>query len=283
VPTCYRHPNRETGLSCTECERPICTECLRMTPVGPRCPDHATTGRPARRAPVQERARRRAGSLQTSQPIVTMALIGLNVLVYLITVAQGAGINSPGGRLFEKWALFGPAVANGDWWRLLTAAFLHGSVLHIGMNMFVLYLVGGAVESYMGSVRYLALYAVSGLAGSAGALVVDPTQVTVGASGAIYGIFGALLIIEYSQTGSLAGQAMTLIAINLALSFTIPGISWGGHVGGLIGGIFATLAISRFGRGHIAYGRPGLVGIVGLIAVGVASVAVAYWKVRGYA
>jgi membrane associated rhomboid family serine protease len=283
MPTCYRHPNRETGLSCTECNRPICTECLRMTPVGPRCPDHATTGRPTRRAPMQQRARRRASFLQTNQPIVTMALIGVNVLVYLITVAQGAGINSPGGSLFEKWALFGPAVANGDWWRLLTAAFLHGSILHIGLNMFVLYLVGGAVESYMGPVRYLALYLVSGLAGSAGALVVDPTQVTVGASGAIYGIFGALLIIEYSQTGSLAGQAMTLIAINLALSFTIPGISWGGHVGGLIGGILATLAISRFGRGHIAYGRPGIVGIAGLLAVGVASVAVAYWKVRGYA
>jgi membrane associated rhomboid family serine protease len=283
MPTCYRHPNRETGLSCTECGRPICTECLRMTPVGPRCPDHATTGRPTRRAPVQQRAMRRASFLQTSQPVVTMALIGVNVLVYLITVAQGGGINAPGGSLFEKWALFGPAVANGDWWRLLTAAFLHGSILHIGFNMFVLYVVGGAVESFMGPMRYLALYLVSGLAGSAGALVVNPTEVTVGASGAIYGIFGALLIIEYSQTGSLAGQAMTLIAINLALSFTIPGISWGGHVGGLIGGILATLALSRFGRGHIAYGRPGLVGIAGLVAVGVASVAVAYWKVRGYA
>jgi membrane associated rhomboid family serine protease len=283
MPTCYRHPNRETGLSCTECDRPICTECLRMTPVGPRCPDHATTGRPTRRAPVQQRARRRAGLLQTNQPIVTMALIGVNVLVYLITVAQGAGINSPGGSLFEKWALFGPAVANGDWWRLLTAAFLHGSILHIGFNMFVLYVVGGAVESFMGPMRYLALYLVSGLAGSAGALVVNPTALTVGASGAIYGIFGALLIIEYAQTGSLAGQAMTLIAINLAISFTIPGISWGGHIGGLIGGILATLAISRFGRGHIAYGRPGIVGIAGLIAVGVFSVAVAYWKVRGYA
>jgi membrane associated rhomboid family serine protease len=254
-----------------------------MTPVGPRCPDHATQGRARLSAPVQQRARQRVGYLQRNQPIVTMALIGLNVLVYLITVAQGAGVNSPGGSLFEKWALFGPAVANGDWWRLLTAAFLHGSILHIGMNMFVLYLVGGAVESYMGSARYLALYVVSGLAGSAGALVVNPTQVTVGASGAIYGIFGALLIIEYSQTGSLAGQAMTLIAINLALSFTIPGISWGGHVGGLIGGILATLAISRFGRGHVAYGRPGLVGVVGLIAVGVVSVAVSYLKVRGYA
>jgi membrane associated rhomboid family serine protease len=254
-----------------------------MTPVGPRCPDHATTGRPTQRAPIQARARRRVGFLRTNQPIVTVALIGVNVLVYLITVAQGASINSPGGSLFEKWALFGPAVANGDWWRLLTAAFLHGSILHIGLNMFVLYLVGGAVESFMGPGRYLALYLVSGLAGSAGALVVNPTEVTVGASGAIYGIFGALLIIEYSQTGSLAGQAMTLIAINLALSFTIPGISWGGHVGGLIGGILATLAISRFGRGHIAYGRPGVVGIVGLLAVGVASVAVAYFKVRGYA
>ena len=226
---------------------------------------------------------RRASFLQTSQPVVTMALIGVNVLVYLITVAQGAGINSPGGSLFAKWALYGPAVANGDWWRLLTAAFLHGSILHIGFNMFVLYVVGSAVESFMGPMRYLALYLVSGLAGSAGALVVNPTEVTVGASGAIYGIFGALLIIEYSQTGSLAGQAMTLIAINLALSFTIPGISWGGHIGGLIGGILATLAIWRFGRGHIAYGRPGIVGIVGPVAVGVASVAVAYWKVRGYA
>ena len=254
-----------------------------MTPVGPRCPDHATTGRPTRRAPVQQRAMRRASFLQTSQPVVTMALIGVNVLVYLITVAQGAGINSPGGSLFAKWALYGPAVANGDWWRLLTAAFLHGSILHIGFNMFVLYVVGSAVESFMGPMRYLALYLVSGLAGSAGALVVNPTEVTVGASGAIYGIFGALLIIEYSQTGSLAGQAMTLIAINLALSFTIPGISWGGHVGGLIGGILATLALWRFGRGHIAYGRPGIVGIVGPVAVGVASVAVAYWKVRGYA
>jgi membrane associated rhomboid family serine protease len=293
MPTCYRHPNRETGLSCTECDRPICTECLRMTPVGPRCPDHATTGRPTRRAPVQQRAMRRASFLQTGQPIVTMALIGVNVLVYLITVAQGAGINSPGGSLYDNWALLGGpgvidghlygGVAQGDWWRLLTAAFLHGSILHIGFNMFVLYVVGGAVENFMGAGRYLALYLVSGLAGSAGALVVNPTALTVGASGAIYGIFGALLIIEYSQTGTLAGQAMTLIAINLAISFTIPGISWGGHIGGLIGGILATLAISRFGRGHIAYGRPGIVGIAGLIAVGVASVAVSYWKVRGYA
>ena len=113
-------------------------------------------------------------------------------------------------------------------------------------------------------------------------IVATPNGVTVGASGAIFGIFGALLIIEYQQTGSLAGQAMTLIAINLVISFSVPNISYGGHIGGLIGGILVTLALSRFGRGHVAYGRPGLVGIGGLVLVAVASIAVSYWRVRGY-
>jgi membrane associated rhomboid family serine protease len=143
--------------------------------------------------------------------------------------------------------------------------------------------LGAPVERYIGSARYLALYLVSGLAGSAGALITTPTGVTVGASGAIFGILGALLIIEYQQTGSIAGQAFTLILINLAFSFTFSGISIGGHIGGLIGGILAMLAMSRFGRGHAAYGRPGLVGWAGLIAVGVISVVVAYSKVRGLA
>jgi membrane associated rhomboid family serine protease len=216
-------------------------------------------------------------------PVVTYGMIGLNVIIYLITVAQGAGINQPGGSLFAKWWLDAPEVAHGGWWRLITAAFLHGSILHLGFNMFVLYVVGTTVELYLGPLRYLALYFVSGLAGSAGALIATPNGVTVGASGAIFGIFGALLIIEYQQTGSLAGQAMTLIAINLVISFSVPNISYGGHIGGLIGGILATLALSRFGRGHAAYGRPGLVGIAGLVIVAAASVAVAYWRVRGYA
>jgi membrane associated rhomboid family serine protease len=254
-----------------------------MTPVGPRCPDHATQGRPTLRAPTRQRAARRIAYLRTDQPFVSYGLIGINVLVYLVTVAQGAGINSPGGSLFAKWVLFGPAVANGDWWRLLTAAFLHANVLHIGLNMLAVGWLGAPVERFIGHARYLALYLVSGLAGSAGALVATPTGITVGASGAIFGILGALLIIEYQATGSLAGQAFTLIVINLAFSFTVSGISIGGHIGGLIGGIAAMLALSRFGRSHVAYGRPGLVGIAGLVAVGVVSVAVAYWKVRGYA
>src|SRR4051794_28898355 len=219
---------------------------MSMTPVGPRCPDHArarVAGTPQQR--VRMRLPRPSG-----QPYVTYGLIGANVLVYLVTVAQGAGINSPGGSLFANWLLYGPAVANGDWWRLLTAAFLHGGILHIALNMLALYWLGSPVETILGPYRYVAVYVVSGLAGSAGALLVSPVEPTVGASGAIFGIMGALLIIEYQQTGQLAGQALTLIAINLLFTFSVPGVSWGGHIGGLVGGILATLALSRFGRGH---------------------------------
>jgi membrane associated rhomboid family serine protease len=226
---------------------------------------------------------RRAASLSTEQPVVTWSLIAVNVVVYLITVAQGAGINSPGGRLFAKWVLYGPAVANGDWWRLITAAFLHANLLHIGLNMLALVWLGAPVERYLGHLQYLALYLVAGLAGSAGALLATPTGITVGASGAIFGILGALLIIEYQATGNIAGQAFTLIVINLLFSFTVSGISVGGHIGGLIGGIAAALALTRFGRTRLAYGRPGLVGVVSLVGVGLLSILVSYWKVRGYA
>lgn len=282
MPTCYRHPDRETGLSCSECGRPICTECMTMAPVGIRCPEHA--GGAAKRrlpgpAPVV-RAQRRMGA--TFAP-VTKGLIAVNVLIYLITVVQGAGLNSPGGSLFEKMALFGPVVDNGDWWRLITAAFLHASVIHIAFNMFALWVIGAPVEHYLGRTRYLGLYLVSGLAGSAGALVQAPDAVTVGASGAIFGILGAMLILEWQVTGRLAGNAMTMIVINLVISFAIPGISWGGHVGGLIGGILATLSFARWGRGHAAHGHIGIPGALGLVAIGAGSIAIAYLKVRGMA
>jgi membrane associated rhomboid family serine protease len=279
VAFCYRHPDRETGLSCTVCERPICTDCLRMTPVGPRCPDHAFAGEAGTAATrVRMRMPRTAGA-----PYVTWAIVAANVIVYLVTVAQGAGINAPGGDVFFRGLLFGPAVADGEWWRLITSAFLHGNLLHLGLNMLAVYWLGGAVESYLGHARYLAVYLVSGLAGSAGALLVTPAEPTVGASGAIFGILGALLVIEYSETGQLAGQALMLIAVNLLFTFSIPGISIGGHLGGLAGGIAATFALARFGRGHLAYGRAGLVGMAGVAMVGIISVALAYWKVRGYA
>jgi membrane associated rhomboid family serine protease len=125
---------------------------------------------------------------------------------------------------------------------------------------------------------------VSGLAGSAGALLQAPTTPVVGASGAIFGILGAMLILEYQATGRLTGNAMTWIVINLVISF-LPGanISWGGHVGGLVGGILVTLAYARWGRGQATYGRLGLSGAAGLVVVSVLSIAIAYWKVRGLA
>jgi membrane associated rhomboid family serine protease len=214
---------------------------------------------------------------------VTKALIGLNILVYVITAAQGAGLNNPGGSLFTKWLLYGPAVANGDWWRLITAAFLHASLIHIGFNMYFLWFAGVPVEAALGRGRFLLVYFVSGLAGSAGALVVDPSVPTVGASGAIFGILGAALVMERQRNFVLGGSALGLIVINLVLSFVLSNVSYGGHIGGLIGGVLCTLVLSKFGRGHAAYSRVGLWGIAGVLGVGLLSIAVAYLKVRGYA
>jgi membrane associated rhomboid family serine protease len=150
--------------------------------------------------------------------------------------------------------------------------------------MLILWLVGSPLEEMLGRGRYLLLYFVSLLAGSAGALLQAPFVHTVGASGAIFGLFGALLVLEYFATGQIVGgQAFGLIVINLIFSFAFSNISWGGHIGGLVGGILGTLVLARFGRGHAAYGRLGLLGIAGMVVIGAASVVVAYWKVRGYA
>jgi membrane associated rhomboid family serine protease len=283
VPTCYRHPDRETGLSCSECGRPICTDCVTFAPVGLRCPEHAASTKAPKVQRQVQRVVRRTTGIRPTDAIITRILLALNVVVYLITVAQGSGLNAPGGSLFYKWALFGPAVHHGDWWRLITSAFLHASVIHIAFNMLALWWLGAPVEMALGRLRYLGLYLVSGLAGGAGALVANPNAVTVGASGAIFGLLGAGLILEWQATGSLAGNYLTLIVINLAISFAVPGISIGGHLGGLVGGILATLAFSRFGRGHAAYGKLGVVGAASLVAIAAGSVLIAYLKVRGLA
>jgi len=252
---------------------------MTSAPVGQRCPEHS--GRPQGVQRITKGARR--GVFEGSGAIVTKTLVGLNIAVYVITAAQGAGINSPGGTLFAKWVLFGPAVANGDWWRLITSTFLHASLLHIAFNMYFLWFVGSPVEMALGRGRFLLVYIVSGLAGSAGALVYTPTSPTVGASGAIFGILGAALVLERQRNFVLGGSALALVLINLVLSFAISGISIGGHIGGLVGGALCTLVLSHFGRGHAAYSRVGLWGIAGVLGVGLLSIAVAYWRVRGYA
>jgi membrane associated rhomboid family serine protease len=279
---CYRHPDRETGVSCSECGRGICPDCMVFAPVGIRCPEHAGVAQgPARVTTGVRRAAYEGGGA-----IVTKTLIGLNVLVFFINLAQGSTLSRVSGSLFEKGALyigspFTSGLADGEWWRLITSAFLHGSLIHLGLNMLVLWIVGTPVEQAIGRGRFLALYIVSGLAGSAGALLFDPGAITVGASGAIYGILGAALVLESQGSHVLGGQAFGLIVFNLVLTFAIPNISIGGHLGGLAGGALAMLALSRFGRTHAIYGRPGLIGVVGLIAVGLASVLVAYARVQG--
>src|SRR2546421_12862055 len=255
---------------------------MTVAPAGLRCPDPA--GRPQGVARVRRQVRR-AGWAGTGA-LVTKTLIAVNVLVYLAEIGSGSGATGAGsgGSVVDRFALDGPDVANGGWWRLITAGFLHANVLHIGLNMLILWLVGSPLEEMLGRGRYLLLYFVSLLAGSAGALLQAPLVTTVGASGAIFGLFGALLVLEYFATGQIVGsQAFGLIAINLIFSFTFNGISWGGHLGGLVGGIVGTLALARFRRAHPGYARLGLVSLGGLLVVGVASVAVAYWKVRGYA
>ncbi len=277
---CYRHPNRETGVSCSECGRGICPDCMVFAPVGIRCPEHA--GRVQGAARVTQGVRR--VSYEGQGALVTKILIGINVLVFLINLAQGSTLGQVSGTLFEKGALFVPGgLDQGEWWRLITAAFLHASLIHLGMNMLVLWFIGAPVEQAIGRGRFLAIYMVSGLAGSAGAIIFSPNAVTVGASGAIFGILGAALVLELQGSKVLGGQAFGLIAINLVFTFAIPNISVGGHVGGLIGGALSMLAFSRLGRTHGIYGRPGVLGIAGVIAVGVASLLVAYFRVQGLA
>ena len=212
--------------------------------------------------------------------LVTRALIGINIVVYLVTVATGGGINSNAGTIYTHGVLFGPSVANGDYWRLLTSAFMHYGPLHIGLNMFVLWIIGAPLEERMGRGRFLLLYIVAGLAGSAGALLASPCALTAGASGAIFGLFGAAVILELQGVSLFGSWIYTVIIINLVFGFSSSGISIGGHIGGLIGGALAMLALSRFGRTHALYGRAGFFCYFVLLAVGAGSVVLAVWAAK---
>ena len=250
---CYRHPNRETYVSCSECGRGICPDCMVYGPVGIRCPDHA---RGAGVAPTR-RARITARRVSAPVGLVTRILIGINVAVYLLELALGGTINGTGNWIYEHGVLISTAidssgqligVAEGDWWRLISAAFLHYGPFHLGLNMLVLWFIGPALEEYFGWLRYLLLYLVAGLAGSAGALIVSPNALTVGASGAIWGLIGAAVVLESRRINVLGGQAMGLLVLNLVFTLLIPGISLGGHIGGAIGGGAAAFAFLTFRR-----------------------------------
>ena len=278
--TCYRHPDRVTGLSCSECWRPICTECMTMAPVGIRCPEHSGKAQGVQRV---TRGVQRAAFEGTGAK-VTKALVAINVAVYVAELVTGGGVNGTGSTIYLHGVLFGPLVEQGEWWRLVTAAFLHYGPVHLILNMVGLYWFGSLLEERIGSGRYLMLYLVSGLAGSAGALLWSGGFLTptVGASGAIFGILGAGLVLERQRDYVFGGSAMGVILINFVLTFSISSISKGGHIGGLVGGILCALGLTRFGRGHAAYGRPGVLGVATIVLVGVVSIALAYWRVTSY-
>jgi membrane associated rhomboid family serine protease len=254
---------------------------MTVAPVGIRCPEHSGATR-------NVRVPRGLGSLsRASTAPATRILIAINVGVYLAELATGSGINANRGYIFEHGALVTSAiysngalagVAHGEWWRLITAAFLHYGPIHLGLNMLALYWFGTVVEGALGSARFVAVYIASGLAGSAGALILSPNSITVGASGAIFGVLGSMLVLEYMATGRLTGNAMTLIVINLAFTFAVPNISAGGHIGGLIAGIAATYGFARFRRYRSPYP-----GIALTLLIAAASLAIAYWRVRGAA
>jgi membrane associated rhomboid family serine protease len=275
--TCYRHPDRETGVSCSECGRGICPDCMTFGPVGIRCPEHS--GQPQGVQKVVKNVQRRSSA--GARP-VTKAIVAINVGIFLLQLAMGAPMSTDAGRIWQEGVLYGPAVANGDWYRLLSAAFLHYGPIHLAMNMLAVWWLGGLLEDAIGSLRYGLLYVVSGLAGSAGALLFSPNGFTVGASGAVFGILGAALVLERQRTMVFGGAAITLLVLNLAFTFAIPGISIGGHLGGLAGGALAMLAMTRFGRVSAVYGRTDLASMAGIVAVGLLSVFVAYLSVNGY-
>jgi membrane associated rhomboid family serine protease len=280
--TCYRHPSRETGVSCSNCGRPICPDCMTSTPVGMRCPECA-----------RQRTKVKTIRSISNRPELTLALIAINVVAFL---AEGnvTFTGQPSGKVYEEGALFGSlerlpelGVAHGQWWRIITGGFLHENILHIGFNMYVLYLLGQMLEPALGRVRFGLIYAVSLLAGSLGALIVSPHAVTVGASGAVFGVMGAAAVeMRARQIPIMQSGVGGLILINLVISFTLPGISWGGHIGGLIGGTLAALALqlgSRYRAQAAALGACAVLGVAcfaGSIAVSKSSEAEAGVPVR---
>ena len=296
VPTCYRHPGREAYIRCQRCGKVICPDCMRDSAVGFQCPECVKEGARSTRS-----GRTAYGGLRPSNAgITSMVIIGLNVLVWLMVVSSGGR----GSKLIDKLALipFGqcgslrssggyyprvpseavctqlirgdgvwhPGVADGAYWQVLTSAFTHVEVWHIGFNMLALWVLGPQLELAIGRARFIALYLVSALAGSALVLWAAPTDTsTLGASGATFGLMGALLVVAYKVRGNVQ-QILMWIGINAVLTLTISGISWQGHLGGFLGGL-ATAAVivyaPRKNRTQLQIAGVSVIAIVVLTAI----------------
>jgi len=239
---------------------------MTPTPVGMRCPECARQ---------RTRVTRGATGPGRYDTPATYVLIALNVAAYLVEIAGSGGGLSPGNSsILLDFGLFGPFVADGEWYRLLTSGFLHASIIHLGFNMFALYFLGRILEPGIGTARFVALYLASLFAGAFGALLLSPDSLTIGASGAVFGIFGATFAIaRQRRIEGLASSIGIVLLLNLAITFGNPEISIGGHLGGLAGGLLCAAVIvagerNMLGRRKLAIE---LAAIVALALIAIAS------------
>jgi len=262
--TCFHHQDRETGRACTRCGRPACPDCLIQAPVGSQCFECVRAGRPKGVVRIRQ--------TMTRQPLIaTYSIIAINVGAYLYLSIRDHSLDG-NGFTSARWALYGPAVSNGDYWRLASYSVVHYGLLHIALNMFILYLVGRVFEPATGPIRFATIYAVSVLGGAAGALIFSPHDITGGASGGVFGMLAAATLVMSRRGIPFWNTGFgPLIVLNLALNLFEPHISIGGHIGGLIaGGLVAELMI-RARKVEM----PAL-GYVGALAVALLAVAIAY-------
>ncbi|MCX4747684.1 rhomboid family intramembrane serine protease [Kitasatospora sp. NBC_01287] len=252
LPRCYRHPDQETGVSCSRCGRPICPQCMVDASVGFHCPEcvRGAEGQPPTRAATT----RFGGRLTGDGALVTKILIGINLAVFVVA----AYLDKP---LAGQWELlsyvspqtgtaYGVAAGPDQWYRLLTATFLHVQPFHVGSNMLALWWMGPTLERVLGRLRFTALYLVSGLAGSALVyLVAGQAVASLGASGAIFGVFGATAVLFRAARQPL-GPVIALIVFNLVITFSVPGIDWRAHVGGLVAGVLTGIGMMHAPRAN---------------------------------
>ncbi|MFF2522506.1 rhomboid family intramembrane serine protease [Streptomyces liangshanensis] len=265
LPSCYQHPGRETGIRCTRCERPICPACMVSASVGFQCPDCVRQGSGTGHPPAANRPRTIVGGTVARDPrLLTKILIALNVVVFVIATQSATFVNRFDlvGQAFDPELGHQVGVADGQWYRLVTAMFLHEQIWHIGFNMLSLWWIGGPLEAALGRARYLALYLISGLAGSALTyLLAAENAPSLGASGAIFGLFGATAVLMRKLKYDLR-PVIGLLVVNLIFTFSIPDIAWQAHIGGLVAGTLVAVGLvhaPRERRALVQYGTAALV------------------------
>jgi membrane associated rhomboid family serine protease len=236
---CTWHPDRHTPLSCSRCGRPACPECLTPASVGFHCPECVAQGRAATRAP-----RTVAGARLGQRPVVTISLIVINLAFFLVTAVQGrSAMDLSGSALYLQGGLIPAEVASGEYWRLVTAGFLHGNLIHIATNMLSLYWLGIPLERILGRSRMLTIYLLSLLGSSVSVFLFSaPVSLTIGASGAVYGLMGAL-VVTFRRLRLDLRPLIVVLALNIFVTFQYPGLSWQGHLGGLVVGAISGAAM----------------------------------------